>query len=77
MAMLRKVPFPVMPFKFCHSFPKISPTVQKASKLAGTWFKTILFGDWSSSKREAGASGGCPVNMDVITGMGICVYKEL
>ena len=38
----------------------------------GGWFKAILFGD-----RQLKEKGGCPVNMDVITGMGICVYREL
>ena len=35
---------------------------------AGSWFKTLL---------SAPSKSACPINMDVITGMGICVYKEL
>ena len=34
----------------------------------GSWFKTLLIGQSKSV---------CPINMDVITGMGICAYKEL
>ncbi|CAE7643387.1 unnamed protein product [Symbiodinium pilosum] len=37
----------------------------------GSWFKTILLGE-RDAKTKA-----CPVNMDVVTGMGICVYREL
>lgn len=40
----------------------------------GSWFRAILFGDFTKTQ---GGCPRCPVNMDVFTGMGICVYKEL
>jgi len=41
---------------------------------SSSWFRTIVFG---AKATKPVAKGGCPVNMDVITGMGICVYKEI
>ena len=47
-----------------------------AAHTGGGWFKAILFGE-RPLKPDPSKKGACPVNMDVITGMGICVYREL